>query len=250
MIILNLTTGHKKTVPGITTEGAAGRRLRGKTPRPAWSSDGNRFVYRYHGRVYVSTEDGQRKVIYHPDMDCGDESRWSWLQENDEAWLVGPSRDKNVLMVSVENPKKTKLAYSGRDVTLHTEITGTGRYVVFDDDDDIYVALFGSSNKGIRVSKGQSCRPCAAPDDRLAWLPAPHTRYLIHRATDGRFLGELKAPPGEEIYRLNWSNAPDYAAHMYGSEGNTRMHVRKISSGEFIYIGNGWDPDLWVGPPR
>jgi hypothetical protein len=250
MIILNLTTGQERPVPGIVTEGAPGRRLRGQTPRPFWSPDGTRFVYRYHSRVYVSDEKGHRKVVYNDRMDCTDESRWSWFQQEATAWLVGPSKDKNVLMVLIADPQITRLAYSGGDVVLHCELTGTGRYLVYDDDRDIYVTPFGSSDKGIRISKGQSCRPCAAPDDRVAWLPTPHTRYLIHRASDGLFLAALNAPPGEEIYRLNWSNDPDFAAHMYGSDSNNRMHVRKISTGEALYIGEGWDPDLWVGPKR
>ena len=80
----------------------------------------------------------------------------------------------------------------------------------------------------------------------MAWLAHGHTHYQIHRAGDGIPCGQLKAPPGEEIYRLNWSNHRDFGVHMYGSQGNTRMHVRKISTGDFIYIGEGWDPDLWV----
>ena len=77
-----------------------------------------------------------------------------------------------------------------------------------------------------------------------------HRFYLIHDARTGRQVGVLKAPDGEEIYRMNWSNHPDWAVHMYGSEGNARMHVRRISTGEALYIGTGWDPDLWIGAPE
>jgi hypothetical protein len=125
-------------------------------------------------------------------------------------------------------------------------LTGTGNYVVYDDDSDIYVVPFGSSEPGIRISEGQSCRPCAAADDRVAWLPSPHNKYRVHDATNGKFLQDLNAPEGEEIYRLNWSNDPDFAVHMFGSSGNTRIQVRKISSRQYIFIGHGWDPDLWV----
>jgi hypothetical protein len=34
---------------------------------------------------------------------------------------------------------------------------------------------------------------------------------------------------------------------MYGAAGNTRMHVRRVSTGANLFIGYGWDPDLWVG---
>jgi hypothetical protein len=250
MLILDLTTGREKVVPGVVTGGGPGRSPRGRTPRPFWCPDGRRFVYRYAGRIIVSDETGQRRTIQNSRMDCSDETRWSWLRQDETDWLVGPSLDGRVILVRISDPTVTRVAYGGRNVRLHCEITGNGRTVVYDDDRDIYVTPFGSSDKGIRISKGQSCRPCAAPDDRVAWLPTPHTRYLIHRASDGLFLAALNAPPGEEIYRLNWSNDPDFAAHMFGSDSNNRMHLRKISTGAALFIGEGWDPDLWVGPKR
>jgi len=57
---------------------------------------------------------------------------------------------------------------------------------------------------------------------------------------------KIKAPVNEEIYRLNWSNKEEFAVFMFGSRGNTRMHITKISNGKSLYIGNGWDPDLWI----
>jgi hypothetical protein len=179
-------------------------------------------------------------------MDCSDETRWSWYRENNIDWLVGPSKEENVILVKVSEPSIVRTAYSGGDVEKHCELTGTGKYVVYDDGSNIYTTPFGSSAKGIKISEGQSCRPCASPDDRAAWLPVPHTRYKIYNASTGQFLGDLQPPPREELYRLNWSNHPDFAAHMFGSRGDTKMHVRKISSGEYVFIGYGWDPDLWV----
>ena len=246
VMVLDLTTGSEKEVPGVVTAGAAGRRLRGKSPRPSWSPRGDRFVYRYDNQIYVCDEAGRKQVIANPQMDCTDETRWSWFRQGDTDWLAGPSQQGNVILVKVSDPAAVRTAYSGGDVEKHCEITGTGRYVVYDNGSDIYVTPLGSPGQGIKISVGQSCRPCAAPDDRAAWLPSPHTKYHIYAAATGTFLGDLKAPPGEEIYRLNWSNDPDFAVHMYGSSGNTRMNVRKVSSGDFVFIGNGWDPDLWV----
>jgi hypothetical protein len=125
-------------------------------------------------------------------------------------------------------------------------LTGSGKYVVYDDGGDIYVTEFGSNEEGIKISQGQNCRPCASPDDRAAWLKVPHTAYRMYDA-EGRSLGDLNAPEGEELYRLNWSNHADFAVHMFGSRGNTKMQVRKVSSGENLFIGHGWDPDLWLG---
>jgi hypothetical protein len=248
MIVLDLSTGIEREVPGIVTAGAKGRRLRGKSPRPFWGPDGKRFVYRYNGSVYVSDEEGNKKIIHNERMDCSDETRWSWYREQEKGtdWLVGPSIEGNVLLVKVSEPSVVRVAYGGGDVELHCELTGSGRYVVYDDGSDIYVTAFGNKSKGKPISKGQSCRPCASPDDRAAWLPSPHTRYHIYDASNGNFLGDLPAPKGEEIYRLNWSNDPDFAVHMYGSRGNTRIQVRKVSTGEHLFVGNGWDPDLWV----
>jgi hypothetical protein len=248
MMILDLSTGIEREVPRVVTAGAAGRRLRGESPRPSWSPRGDRFVYRYDNRVYVCDEAGRRQLITNPQMDCTAETRWSWFRRGNTDWLAGPSKEGNVILVMVSRPGVVQTAYSGGDVEKHCEITGTGKYVVYDNGSDIYVTLFGSSARGIKISEGQSCRPCASPDDRAAWLPSPHTAYHIHGAATGDFLGDLKAPPGEEIYRLNWSNDPDFAVHMYGSRGNSNMNVRKVGSGDFLFIGNGWDPDLWVEP--
>ncbi|NIM16577.1 MAG: hypothetical protein GTO45_31735 [Candidatus Aminicenantes bacterium] len=250
LFILDLTTGVEKEVPGAVVAGAPGRRLRGKSPRPSWSPDGKRFVYRYNGQIFVSDEKGNKKAIFNELMDCSDETRWSWYRENNIDWVVGPSKEENVILVNVSNPSVVKTAYGGGDVEKHCEITGTGRYVVYDDGSNIYTTPFGGSVKGIKISEGQSCRPCASPDDRAAWLPVPHTRYKIYDASTGKFLGDLQPPPGEELYRLNWSNHPDFAAHMFGSRGDTKMHVRKISTGEHVFIGYGWDPDLWVGSKK
>jgi hypothetical protein len=246
LFILDLSTGREKEVPGAVVAGAPGRWQRGKSPRPSWAPDGKRFVYRYDGQVYVSDEAGNKKVIFNEQMDCTDETRWSWFRQDNKDWLAGPSKKGNVILVKVSDPAVVRTAYGGGDVEKHCEITGTGKYVVYDDGSDIYVTRFGGSSKGIKISEGQSCRPCASPDDRAAWLPVPHTRYHIYNASDGRFLGDLLAPPGEELYRLNWSNLPDFAVHMFGSRGDTRMHVRKISTGGNVFIGYGWDPDLWV----
>jgi hypothetical protein len=247
MMILDLSNGQKREVPGIITAGARGRRQRGKSPRPFWAPDGTRFVYRYNGKIFVSDERGNKRVIYNDLMDCSHETRWSWFRENGIDWLAGPSKDKNVILVKIDDPQSVRIAYSGGDVVKHCEITGNGKYVVYDNDSDIYVTPFGSKDKGIKISRGQSCRPCASPINRVAWLPAPHTRYLIYNASDGKFLKEFPAPGGEEIYRLNWSNKEDYAVHMFGSRGNNRIHIRKVSTLENIFIDYGWDPDLWVG---
>jgi hypothetical protein len=77
-------------------------------------------------------------------------------------------------------------------------------------------------------------------------LTVPHLKYFIFDGATGKSLGVLEAPEGEELYRLNWSNHPDFAAHMFGSRGNDKMQVRKISTGGNVFIGYGWDPDLWM----
>lgn len=246
MMILDLTDGTRRVVPGIVTAGAPGRRTRGKSPRPFWAADGKHFVYRYDGHIYVSDENGNKRTIINKHMDCSDETRWSWYSDETGDWLAGPSTHGNVILVNLIDPENLRTAYSGGNVEKHCEITGNHKYVVYDDGGDIYVTPFGSSNQGIKISQGQSCRPCAAPDDRVAWLQVPHTVYHIHSAEDGTKLAELKAPAGEELYRLNWSNLSDFAVHMFGSGGNTRIQVRKVSTGEHIFTGYGWDPDLWM----
>lgn len=245
LYVLYLHTGELKRIPGVIVEGSKGRKMRGKTPRPSWAPDGNRFVYRYNKAVYVCDERGSKTVTFNERMDCSDETRWSWRREDNVDWLVGPSTEGNVILVNVSNPAVIKTAYSGGDVEKHCEMTGRGN-VVYDNGSGIYVTPAYSLEKGIRISTGQSCRPCASPDDRAAWLMVPHIKYLVFDASTGRALGEVGAPKGEELYRLNWSNLPDFAVHMYGSEGNERIHVRKLSTGEAIFIGSGWDPDLWV----
>lgn len=245
LYVLNLKKGTVKKVPRVVVDGAKGRRNRGKSPRPSWAPDGKQFVYRYNGHIFVCNEKGKRKAILNDQMDCSHETRWSWRRENGEDWLVGPSKDRNVIMVKVEDPSVVKTLYNGGDVVKHCEMTGEG-YVVYDNGSDIFVTRAYSNSRGIEISKRQSCRPCASPDNRVAWLPAPHVRYDVHDAVTGRELKPLLAPEGEELYRLNWSNLPDFAVHMYGSRGNTRIHVRKVSTGESLFIGYGWDPDLWV----
>lgn len=251
MIILDLSTGVETVVPHVLTAGAPGRRRRGVSPRPSWAADGERFVYRYNGQVYVCDQTGNKTVIANPRMDCSPETRWSWFCQDNPGeghtdWLVGPSKKKNVILVKVADPAVVITAYAGGDVEKHCEVTGSGKYVVYDNGWDIYVTAFGSGDRGVRISKGQSCRPCASPDDRAAWLMVPHVKYRIYNAADGRFMKDLNAPPGQELYRLNWSNDPDFAAHMFGSRGDTRMYVRKISTSGYLFIGHGWDPDLWT----
>ncbi|HUU06490.1 MAG TPA: hypothetical protein VMZ49_11510 [Patescibacteria group bacterium] len=248
MFLLDLTTGIEKEVPGVVVAGAAGRKLRGLSPRPFWAPDGEKFVYRFDNRVYVCDESGRKRVIINSQMDCSEETRWSWYRVGGRDWLAGPSLDKKIILVSVSDPAVVRTAYGGGHVEKHCEITGTGRFVVYDDGANIYVAPFGGKDKGTRISRGQNCRPCAAADDRAAWLPSPHSRYRIFQATSGRSLGDLMAPPGEEIYRLNWSNVADFAVHADGAGNIVRMHVRKISTGAYLFVGYGWDPDLWVSP--
>lgn len=248
MIILDLKTGSKKEVPGVTTAGAKGRFSRGKSPRPSWSPGGRRFLYRYDGSIYVCDEQGNKKKIENQQMDCSHETRWSWCVEQGEDWALGPSKQGNVIQVKINDPTVVKIVYSGGDVVKHCEKTGTGTHVVYSGRRDVFVVPVGGKSKqeSRKISRGQSCRPCAAPDNRAAWLPVPHVRYFIHDAASGKQVGVLPAPPGEEIYRLNWSNHADFAVHMFGSRGNERIHVRRISTGEYLFVGNGWDPDLWI----
>jgi hypothetical protein len=181
-------------------------------------------------------------------MDKSKETRWSWCFYKGSDWALGPSKNKNIIMVKISNPLIVRRIHERGNVTKHCEITGNGKYIVYVDDRDIYVTRAWSHSQGIKISKGQNCRPCAAPDNRAAWLPASHREYLIYETSNGKFIGALKAPEGEEIYRLNWSNDPDFAVHMFGSRGNHRIHVRKVSTGDKIFVADGWDPDLWVEP--
>jgi hypothetical protein len=246
IFILDLGTGRQYKIPGITVEGGRGRKMRGLTPRPFWSPDGRNFIYRTRNRIYVSDTSGKKKAIFNPQMNSGKESRWSWWREDGTDWAVGPSKTGNIILVKIDDPSITRTVYSGGNVVDWCEMTGNGKYVVYDTGSDIFVSPTADSSRRIKISHRQSCRPCAAPDNRVAWLGIPHDRYWIYNAVNGEPIGELMAPPGEQIYRLNWSNLPDFAVHMFGSEANQRMHVRRISTGERLFIGYGWDPDLWV----
>jgi hypothetical protein len=248
MFILDLRTGVKKEVPNIVVAGGSGRIRRAYTPRPFWSPDGKRFIYRYDYHVYVSDESGNKQIIDNALMDVTRETRWSWWKNKEGDWAVGPSKNGDIILVKISDPSIVRTIYGGGDVDKHCEITGNGKYLVYTDTSAVYITPAWRNSRGQKISKRQACRPCAAPDNRVAWLPAPHYLYIIHDATNGNRIGELKAPKGEEIYRLNWSNDPDFAVHMFGSRGNNRIHVRKVSTGDKIYIGNGWDPDLWVEP--
>jgi len=249
MFRLDLHSGIEKQIPGVEVAGAPGRRLRGQSPRPSWAPDGKRFAYRFNARVYVCDLEGRKRPVINPRMDCSDETRWSWHRFRGSDWLAGPSLQGDVILVSISDPAVVRTAHAGGDVKKHCEITGSGRFVVYDDGARIRVAPFGGKGGGMAISSGQSCRPCASPDDRAAWLPSPHDRYRIYSASSGGFLGDLLAPPGEDMYRLNWSNRPDFAVHADGAGAAPRMHARRVSSGAHLFIGNGWDPDLWVGPP-
>ncbi len=247
MFLLDLSSGSEKEIPGVIAGGGPGRRQRGATPRPSWAPDGSRFCYRHDGRVYVCDLQGRRRPLLNPRMDCSDETRWSWVRRDGKDWLSGPGRNGDVILVGVSDPRNWLTAHGAGDVDKFCEVTGDGRFVVYDDGSQVRVAPFAGRRPGLAISRGQSCRPSASPVDRVAWLAAAHDRYRIHAAADGRFIGDLLAPPGEEIYRLSWSNLPDFAVHMFGSKGNTRMHVRQVGTGEALFIGCGWDPDLWLG---
>ena len=249
MLCLDLASGVERMVPGVEVAGAPGRRLRGGSPRPFWAPDGSRFAYRFANRVYVCDEAGSRRLVSNSRMDCSDETRWSWHRRQGKDWLAGPSVEGDVILVSVEDPGLVRTAYGGGNVKKHCEITGSGRFIVYDDGSCIRVTRFGGRERGITISSGQSCRPCAAADDRAAWLPSPHDRYRIFTADSGRFLGDLLAPPGEEIYRLNWSNLPDFAVHAHFAGAAPRTHVRKASTPAALLTRSGWDPDLWIGTP-
>jgi len=250
LLVLNLGNGEKKELPGIVVAGGKGRNARGKSPCPFWAPNGGKFLYRFAGHVYVGDEQGHKAIVADPRMDMGDEASWSWLTAFGKDWAVGPALNGDMIAVNPADPGASWIVYYGKNIKKHCEITGSGKFVVYDDGRSVYVARNGSSGPGMNISRGQSCRPCAAPDDRVAWLAQGHSGYRIHDAAGGRELASILAPPGEEIYRLNWSNDPDFAAHMYGSRGNERMHVRRVSNGGYLYIGNGWDPDLWLEPAR
>jgi hypothetical protein len=249
LLLLDLTTGKTKVIPNITVAGGRGRPRRGFTPRPFWSPDGKKFIYRFQGKIFISDTEGNKKRIHHPRMKTSRETRWSWQHWNGEDWAIGPSKNGNIIQVKISDPSIVKTLYSGGDVSIWCEVTGNRQFMVFDTTDrKVFAGPVGihSRAEAFKLSGKQICRPCAAPDNRVAALIAPHIRYNIYNPSNGKLMGALPAPEGEELYRLNWSNDPDYAVHMYGSQGNERMHIRKISTGEWIFIGYGWDPDLWM----
>lgn len=246
MIILYLHSGIRKKIEGIEVAGGKGRRNRGKTPRPSWSPDGTFFVYRYSGNIYMADESGEKRIIRNSKMDTSNETRWSIVVLGGKNYIVGPSKSKTAIAVSLKNPAVSLDIFPFPVIGKHCELTGDGKYIVYNSSGDIFVADLSEKNKGIKISFRQNCRPCASPKNFAAWLPAPHYKYNIHNVRDGQFVKALKAPANEEIYRMNWSNDEEFAAHMFGSRGNTRMHVRKISNGDSLFIGNGWDPDLWI----
>ncbi len=246
LLVLDLQTGREQSIPHIEVEGGQGRKLRGLTPRPFFAPDGKQFIYRYRDRIWIGNLDGNKRELKNGLMDTTKETRWSWWRGNDIDWAVGPSKEGNIIMINISDPSITKTIYNGGDVKWWCEVTGNGKYVVYDTGTDIYVTPVEDRSLAIKISRRQSCRPCAAPDNRVAWLPASHIRYHIFNAVNGQPLGKLLAPPNEGIYRLNWSNHPDFAVHMFGSAENQRMHVRRISTGGRVFIGYGWDPDLWV----
>ncbi len=247
MIFIDLKNGSRRKIPGIITEGGKGRRNRGKTPRPFWSPDGKIFVFRYSGSIYTADESGIKKRIFNKRMDTSNETRWSIIKLNGKYNVFGPSKNRTGIAVSIENPEDLSELFPYPVIGKHCEVTSDCKFIVYGSRKNIFVADLSSGSPGIKISNGQNCRPCASPSSFAAWLPAPHYKYNIHSIKDGRFIKELNAPENGEIYRLNWSNDEEFAVHMFGSRGNTRMHIRKISSGESLFIGNGWDPDLWIG---
>ncbi|MEN8222101.1 MAG: hypothetical protein ABFR36_02475 [Acidobacteriota bacterium] len=247
MVILNLNNGTRKKIAGIVTEGGKGRWQRGKTPRPFWSPDGKFFVFRYSGSIYIADESGIKKQIENDRMNTSKETRWSIIEIEKDYYVFGPSKKRKGIAVNINNPEKVIVLFPHPLIGKHCEVTKDVRFIVYNNGKNIMVADLEKGGKGIRISKKQNCRPCASPSLYAAWLPAPHIKYNIHNVKDGKFIKELRAPENEEIYRLNWSNDEEFAVHMFGSRGNTRMHIRKISSGESLFIGNGWDPDLWIG---
>ncbi|MCK5004365.1 MAG: hypothetical protein KAS21_04720 [Candidatus Aminicenantes bacterium] len=246
MMILYLHKGIVKKLNGIVVEGGKGRWKRGKTPRPFWSPDGSFFVYRYSGDIFIADEYGKKILISNKKMDTAKETRWSIITLEGEYYIFGPSKTGTGIAVSIDNPGISIEIFPFPVIDKHCELTGDGKYIVYNNGRDIFVSDLSSRTKGIKISSGQNCRPCASPQNYAAWLPAPHIRYNIHNVKDGTFVKEFKAPENEEIYRLNWSNDEEFAVHMYGSRGNTRIHIRNFNNGNSLFVGNGWDPDLWI----
>jgi len=247
MIIIDLKSGKRNRISNLVVQGGKGRRNRGKTPRPFWSPDGNFFVFRYSGSIYTADESGIKKRIFNKRMDTSNETRWGIVKFKGKYNVFGPSKKRTGIAVSIDNPEDFSVLFPHPVIGKHCEVTSDCRFIVYGNRKDVFVADLLSGTLGIKISKGQNCRPCASPSSYAAWLPAPHSKYNIHNMKNGKFIKELNAPINEEIYRLNWSNDEDFAVHMFGSRGNTRMHIRKISTGESLFIGNGWDPDLWIG---
>ncbi len=246
MHILYLKTGKKIIIPGIKTEGGPGRFNRGKTPRPFWNRDGTLFVYRFKGNVFISDETGEKRTIFNPYMDRSKETRWSFTYYKGREWIAGPSLSGNVILVNPINPKIFIDLFIENKIDKHCEMTGDGKYIVYDNGKDIFLKNTFKKGIGMKISFGQSCRPCASPQKYVGWLPAPHLKYYLYFASDGKLFKELPAPINEEIYRLNWSNSDSFAVHMFGSRGNNKMTVRNIHTGKSFFAGYGWDPDLWV----
>ncbi len=247
MMILYLHKGIVKKLNGIVVEGGKGRWKRGKTSRSFWSPDGSFFVYRYSGEVFIADEYGKKMLIYNKNMDTSKETRWSIITHEGKNYIFGPSKTGTGIAVSIDNPGITIEIFPFPVIDKHCELTVDGKYIVYSNGRDIFVSDLSSRTKGIKISSGQNCRPCASPHNYAAWLPAPHKKYNIHNVKNGNFVKELKAPANEEIYRLNWSNNEEFAIHMFGSRGNTRIHVRNVRNGNSLFVGNGWDPDLWIG---
>jgi len=246
MMILYLHKGITKNLSGIVVEGGKGRWKRGKTPRPFWSPDGSFFVYRYSGEIFIADEFGKKILIYNKKMDTSKETRWSIITLEGENYIFGPSKTGTGIAVSIDDPEISIEIFPFPVIDKHCELTGDGKYIVYNNGKDIFVSDLSSGTKGIKISTAQNCRPCASPHNYAAWLPAPHIRYNLHNVKDGHFVKELKAPENEEIYRLNWSNDEEFAVHMFGSRGNTRIHIRNVINGASLFVGNGWDPDLWI----
>ncbi len=247
LMIMSLNDGIVKKLKGIVVEGGKGRWKRGKTPRPFWSPDGSFFVYRYSGNIFIADEHGKKVMISNRKMDTSKETRWSIIVLNEKNYIFGPSKAGTGIAVKIDDPEIVIEIFPFPVIDKHCELTGDGKYIVYNNGKDIFVAELSSNNKGIKISSGQNCRPCASPLNYAAWLPAPHFRYNLHNVKDGQFVKALKAPEKEEIYRLNWSNDEEFAVHMFGSRGNSRIHIRNIINGESLFVMNGWDPDLWIG---
>ena len=246
MFILYLHSGINRKIDGIRTEGGPGRFNRGKTPRPFWNSSGSYFVYRYRSYVYLSDENGKKRIIFNKLMDRSKETRWSFTVYKGKEWIFGPSLKKTGILVDPKNPDNFIEIFKLPEIDKHCEMTADGKHMVYDNGKDIFLKKIDSSLPGIKISEGQSCRPCASPGKFVGWLGAPHIKYLLFYSKNGKLFKELSAPPNEELYRLNWSNYEKYAVHMFGSRGNTKITVRNIENGDSLYTVNGWDPDLWI----